>query len=176
MGRDRWTSTSTLYLTPEAGDAWGEEAATTSQTGTQQITQAGEVTPPRDVTRALKLPPDASAIARRRVMFLDGTPVEIVNSYYPATVAAGTGLAEPKKIPGGAVTLLARLGYHPDDVREDITARLPNDEEQQTLGISEHEPVLILHRLCLTNAGVPFEYAVMTMVARSSHLQYRLAG
>jgi DNA-binding GntR family transcriptional regulator len=118
----------------------------------------------------------AQVIVRRRVMLLDGQPVELVDSHYPVTVADGTPLAEMTKISGGAVSLLASLGYHADDVREEITARLPTDSEQDALNIGEHEPVLVLTRVILTSDGRPFEFTVMRMIAQGRHLRYRMAA
>jgi DNA-binding GntR family transcriptional regulator len=173
MRSGRQNSTSDRYLTPGSGDAWATEAASTSQQGTQRITSAGEIAAPSAVAAALRLEPDARVVLRQRVMLLDGHPVELTDSYYPADIAAGTPLAYRAKIPGGSVTLLAKRGYTPDRVVDDITARPPTPEEQHALSISERDPVIVLTRVTSAADGTPFEYAVMTMTAAGRHLRYQ---
>ncbi|KXK62329.1 hypothetical protein AWW66_08855 [Micromonospora rosaria] len=166
-------STSDRYLTPDGGDVWANEAASTGQQGTQRITAAEEIPAPSEVADALGLTPNEPVVLRRRVMLLDGHAVELTDSYYPSGIAAGTPLADRAKIPGGSVTLLANLGYTPDRAVDDITARLPTPEEQHELHISERDPVIVLTRLTVDAAGTPFEYSVMTMTAAGRHLRYQ---
>ena len=175
MTGNRWTSTSDRYLAPTSDDAWATEAAEHADQGTQHLGDVGEIAASDDVAAALNLTPGAPVVVRRRVMLLNGQPVELTDSYYPTAVASGTPLAEPAKIPGGAVTLLANLGYTPHDVREDITARPPTPEDRLDLNIPEQEPVIILTRTSRTRDGRPYEYSVMTMVARGRRLTYRMA-
>jgi DNA-binding GntR family transcriptional regulator len=104
-------------------------------------------------------------VVRRRLILLDRQPVELADSYYPAAIATGTALAAPQRIRGGAVTLLADLGYSTADIVEEITARLPDPDEVSRLEIGEHEPLIVLARLSRDAAGTPVEYAVNRMVA-----------
>ena len=62
---------------------------------------------------------------RRRIIFLDDMPTELTDTYFPVEVAAGTRLADTRKIPGGAVTLLATMGYRAHRVHEEVCARMP---------------------------------------------------
>ncbi|MER7166454.1 UTRA domain-containing protein [Micromonospora sp. NPDC000207] len=169
----RQDSTSDRYVTPGGGDAWAQEAASTGRRGTQRITAAEEIAASAEVAEALRLAPNTPVVLRRRVMLLDGHPVELTDSYYPGGIATGTPLAEPAKIPGGAVTLLANLGFTPDRAVDDVTARLPTPGEQVELRISERDPVIVLTRLTFTADGTPFEYSVMTMTATGRHLRYQ---
>ncbi|MFI6228698.1 GntR family transcriptional regulator [Micromonospora echinospora] len=173
MNSQPQSSTSDRYITPGQGDAWAAEAAATGQRGTQRVTAAEEVTAPPEVAAALDLNPDATVVLRRRVMLLDGRPVELTDSYYPSSIAAGTPLAELGKIPGGAITLLADLGYTPNHAWDDITARTPTPKEQHELDITERDPVIVLTRLTFAADGTPFEYSVMTMTAAGRHLRYQ---
>src|SRR5436305_1117472 len=115
-----WTSVSAPYVTPRAsGDPWMQEAAQHGRTGTQRLREVLTIPPPPAVAEALDLQPGKPVVVRRRVMLLDNQPVELTDSYYPATIAGGTPLAEHRKIPGGAVTLLASLGYRTRPAQED---------------------------------------------------------
>jgi GntR family transcriptional regulator len=173
-----WVSVSAPYLRPRPPgepDAWAEEAAQHERIGTQRLREVAEIVPPRRVTEDLGIPAGESVIVRRRTVLLDEHPVELVDSYYPAALARGTGLAKPSKIRGGAITLLAELGHRPLQVQEDVCAREPTREERELLRLDEREWVLVLSRTLLDDKGVPVEMSVMTMIARGRHLRYRLA-
>lgn len=157
-------------------DAWSEETARAGRVGTQRIREVATVPPPADVASALGLRSDATAVVRRRTMLLDDRPVELTDSWYPERIAAGTALASPGKIKGGAVTLLAGLGYAVHEAREDITFRAATAGEAAELEIPAGTPVITLFRTCLTAEGEPFEASVMVMIAEGRHLRYRLTA
>jgi DNA-binding GntR family transcriptional regulator len=122
----------------------------------------------------LALDPGETAVVRRRLMRLDGEPVEIVSSYYPRAIAAGTALAEHRKIKGGAPTLLAQLGRTACRVIEDVEARTPTEPERAALSIDAAEPVLVLSRLTLSRNDEPTEVSVMVMKASERRLRYEI--
>ncbi|MFI6101552.1 GntR family transcriptional regulator [Lentzea sp. NPDC051213] len=172
-----WTDVSAPYLTPRTGprsDAWAEEAAAQGRRGTQKLREVGEVLPPSDVARALGLGDGESAIVRRRTMFLDDQPFELTDSYYPLAVASGTPLAEPRKVRGGAPTVLANLGRRPHRIREDVSTRPATDEERVLLELDDMQWVLILFRTAMAEDGTPIEVSVMTMVPTNRRLTYEL--
>lgn len=172
-----WTSNSVPYLTPREGgqaDAWTHSTAEAGRIGTQDLRLVEQSVPPNDVADALNLSPGELAILRSRAIHLDGQPIEIADSWYPLSVAQGTPLAEPRKIRGGAVTLLTDLGYTPHEAREDISVRASDADEAHELNIPEGDPLIVLFRTTLTSSGMPFEVAVMRMVAAGRHLRYRL--
>jgi GntR family transcriptional regulator len=172
-----WIVNSLPYLSPRLegrADAWSEEAAQTGRAGTQRIREVVTDIPPADVASELGLPPGAPAVVRRRTMLLDGQPVELTDSWYPEKIAAGTPLAAPGKIKGGAITLLSSFGYAVHEAREDITFRAAAAGEAAELGRPAGSPVIVLSRTCLTAEGTPFEASVMVMVAEGRHLRYRL--
>jgi DNA-binding GntR family transcriptional regulator len=126
------------------------------------------------VADMLGLDRGAPVVLRRRLMLFDDHPVELVDSYYPATVALGTRLAEFRKIPGGAVALLAELGHPPRRVREDVSARLSTTDEQAALRLGSPSCVLLLARTLITENDLHVEASVMTMVADGRRLRYEL--
>jgi GntR family transcriptional regulator len=175
---DRWVSTSASYVGQRpagSGDAWSEEAARAGGVGTHRLREVADVVPPADVAAGLGQGPQTRAVVRRRVVLLDGRPVELADSYYPVALAQGTGLAEPRKIRGGAPTLLASLGYPLASVVEDVSARPPVEDEVRRLELAADEWVMVLFRVASTAAGQPVEVSVMTMRARGRHLGYRLS-
>ncbi|MFG2177634.1 UTRA domain-containing protein [Streptomyces abikoensis] len=176
MTGQRWTSQSINYLTPrssESSDAWAEEASQKGSKGTQSILFVGEVVPPRIVAAELDLEPGGVAVVRQRAMYLDGHPVELTDSYYPVGIARGTRLAEARKIPGGAVTLLAQLGKAVAHVSESVNVDLPGPEIERALQLTSGEPVLVLTRTSHSREGEPVEVSVMTMT-RGTRLGYEM--
>ncbi|MFJ6634440.1 GntR family transcriptional regulator [Streptomyces sp. NPDC091376] len=177
MSSSDWVSTSLPYLAPRLqgrGDAWGDEAATQGRQGTQRIVHAGEVPAPSVVAELFGTADGAPVIVRRRIIELDGEPCELTDTYYPTEIAGGTRLAGTAKIRGGAVTLLAELGYVGVRVREDVTARLPRAEECETLGLPSDAPVLQLTRLTLDRDDRPIQADLMTMPAHRQRLRYEI--
>lgn len=143
-------------------DAWTEEA---KQRGSQQLTHVGETEPPQVVARALRLPPNGTAIVRRRLILLDGDVIELADSYYPPAIAAGTGLAQKRKIKGGAPTLLAALGHTARHVCEDLEFSEADEAERTTLSLPEGACVLRLLRTTSAEDGTPLEAQLMVMKA-----------
>ncbi|EMF51094.1 UTRA domain-containing protein [Streptomyces bottropensis] len=178
MHENRWVSTSMPYLTPREkgqGDAWGADAAAQGRRGTQRILYAGEVAAPAEVARLLGSTEGEPVVVRRRLILLDDRPNELTDTYYPAGIARGTALAGTARIPGGAVTLLARLGHIGALVREDVTADNPDDEERATLRTAPDEPVLRLTRVTFDRDDRPIQVDRMVMPARSQRLRYEIA-
>jgi DNA-binding GntR family transcriptional regulator len=118
---DQESVSSTPYVTPHRGDAWAADAARRGMAGTQRLLVVETIEAPGAVREALSLRPGDRVVVRRRLIFLDGQPVELADSSYPAAIAGATALAETTKIRGGAVTLLGRLGHAPAEFVEEIT-------------------------------------------------------
>jgi Transcriptional regulators len=172
---NRWAGSSTPYIESGQGDAWGKEAAQQGRSGKQRILDAAEEPAPFAVAEALHLRPGTLVVARRRLILLDEQPVEIARSYWPTTVAAGTALAGTGKIRGGAVTLLAELGYQPGEVAEDVQTRPPTKEEAEALQLTDNsEWVLALTRTITTPDRHPYEVSVMVSPGRIGRLHYSM--
>jgi GntR family transcriptional regulator len=173
-----WDASSGSYLSsrpPGAADAWTEATARAGRSGTQQIREVTEAVPPPEVAAALRLAADQAAIVRRRTVFLDSKPIELVDSWYPASIASATPLAQPQKIKGGAVTLLASLGYPALKALDDVSVRGATDAEAELLGLSVGAPVIVVFRTTTSEGDVPFEVTVMIMVPDDRHLRYPLS-
>jgi DNA-binding GntR family transcriptional regulator len=161
-----WVVTSTPYLAPRlpgTGDAWSAEAASTDRVGTQTLLEVGERLPPFNVADRLDIRYSELAVVRRRLILLDGAPVELADSWYPLSVAAGTRLAENRKIPGGAVTYLAGLGYAARRSIEDVGAPVASADQSEMLGLPPGSRLLELVRTSLAADGSPFEVTLMAM-------------
>jgi GntR family transcriptional regulator len=173
MGKGRWVGSSSLYLRP-GGDAWKQEAATQGGAGSQRITYAGETIPPSDVAAALRTPGGEPVVMRRRIVLLDEQPVEIADSYWPRDIAADTALTEAGRIRGGAVALLAELGWTPNEVAEAVTTRPPLQGEMEALELNAEEWVLVLTRVITNDEGRPYEATVMVAPGSTRQLNYSM--
>lgn len=178
MNDSKWLSVSLPYVLPRppgGGDAWADDAARQGGRGSQRLLEVTEVPALDDVAEALGVAPGDPVVLRRRLILLDDRPVELADSYYPVSIARGTPLAEARKIRGGAVTLLAELGYRPGQVREDVHTRVPDAAEREALRLEQGEWVLCLTRLLSTSAGMPVEASMMRMVPHGRRLRYELS-
>ena len=175
MSASKWVSTSMPYLTPREkgqGDAWSADAAAQGRRGTQRIVHAEEVPAPAEVAGQFRIAEGEPVVVRRRLILLDDEPNELTDTYYPADIARGTGLAGTAKIPGGAVTLLASLGHAGVLVREDVTAGMPDEDERHALRTAQGDPVLRLTRLTLDRDDRPIQLDRMVMPALRQRLRY----
>jgi DNA-binding GntR family transcriptional regulator len=166
---------SALYLRPAAAgapDAWTDQAAARGGTGGQRLLYAGVARPPQRIAVAMGVEPDDSVVLRQRLVLLDGAPVELTDSYFPLHIAGGTPLEEPRKIKGGAVTLLASLGYVGSKAEETVSSRPPTAAEQQALEITGSDWVLDVFRIVTGQNGNPIEVTTMTMPAAGRTLHY----
>lgn len=165
------------YIAPPANgeaDAWTRSAAAAGQVGTQQLLEVTEVSAPAAVVAALALPDMARVVVRRRLIILDGRPVELADSYYPESLAAGTVLAEARKIRGGAPKALADLGrvavYADEEVELDSTATA---DEAGLLEVPAGTRVVRTLRVLVDEQG-PFDVETAVMLPAGRTLRHRI--
>ncbi len=161
-----WVTASTPYLSPRAdgqADPWAREAADAGHVGRSKVVSAGDAIPSDLVAALLDIEPGSRAVRRRRIVTLDDRPVEIADSWYPTAIADGTGLAGPEPIKGGALRLLADLGYSAVRHTEDVSVISLDGESAGLLALPVGEAALELVRTSFTENGTPFEVAVMVM-------------
>lgn len=154
--------------------SWVSEAARRSRRGETRIVAVGEVAAPAQVAQALGIDPRAVVQLRHRVMLLDGEPAEVVWSYYPVGIARGTGLAESRRIKGGAPRLLAEMGLPPREFVDRVSVRLPTSEEFVALELPPDVPVLRTIRVIFTDDARPIEVTVMVKAGHRCQLEYHV--
>lgn len=177
MASERGLDDSSAYLAPPpegAPDAW--TAAAGNGDTTQLLLGVEEIVPPESIAAALELSAAETVVVRSRLMLLDGKPVEIAKSYYPNLLAAGTPLAEDRKIKGGAPVALAALGlvvaYADETV--DLDSR-PLGEDALLLQVDEMTRVVRLFRTAYTETDTPIEVTASVMLPAGRKLQHRIA-
>jgi GntR family transcriptional regulator len=137
-----------------------------------KILEVAEVHPPREVAEGLRLSPEGTAVIRRRLTHHRGEPVEVVESYYPMEIAAGTDLAKQGRIDGGAPRALADLGYPQRHFTDRVSVRMPTTEEIGLLDLP-NVPVIRQFRVIYSDGERPVEASVMVKGGHLYELLYR---
>jgi GntR family transcriptional regulator len=159
---------------PSGVSVWASEAAGRDLAVDQiEISEAGV---PQDVAALLGLPDGAKAVVRSRRFVLDGKPVLVARSWIPASIAAGTAIAQPDTGPGGSYARLADLGHAPARFREDLRSRMPSPDEAERLAIAPGTPVVEIIRVALDANGTPVEVNEMTADASAYVFRYEFTA
>ena len=85
-----------------------------------------------------------------------------MTSYYRQEDVEGTALVDPRPGIAGAVggyAILTERGLAPDEMTEDMFARMPTVEEMLAFDLPSGEPVVELHRITRTADGRVVEFA-----------------
>lgn len=151
---------------------WLTNAAERGKRGSVQLLDVAEVRPPADVAAALGLTEDGTAVMRRQVLSHDGDPVELVTSYYPLDLAAGTAMSARRKIPGGTPALLTQMGYPPRRTVDRVSARVPTQDQYEALRLPSDLPVLRTLRVVYSDDERPIEVTVMAKAGHLYELRY----
>jgi GntR family transcriptional regulator len=93
-------------------------------------------------------------VRRVRHALIDGEPVQLQRSYFPAAVVAGTPLARSRFLKAGTFATLRAISHPPARISEEITTGLPTDEEAAVLGPG---PVLRVTRVTRGQDGTALE-------------------
>src|SRR5690606_36166722 len=93
------------------------------------------------IAHVLDLEPDATVTVRRRQYLVEGRPVQLAASYYPADLVDGSPITEIDTGPGGSYARLEELGHKPTRFREELRARMPQAEEIEARQLSQGAPV-----------------------------------
>jgi GntR family transcriptional regulator len=121
------------------------------------------------VTRVLGAP---EVWVRRRRYSVDGRPVQLAASHFPADLVEGTAVILPDTGPGGVYARLGDLGHAPLHFTEEVRARMPLPGEAELLGLPAGNPVVIVSRIAYDVEGMPVELNEMTLDAAAYVLQY----
>jgi GntR family transcriptional regulator len=113
-------------------------------------------------------------IIRSRRYSLNGAPVETATSYIPADLARGTPIADPNPGPGGIYARLEELGHTLERFTEEVSARMPTQDEARLLAIVPGVPVFRLIRTAFDVEGRAVEVCDTVMSAAAYVLNYEL--
>jgi GntR family transcriptional regulator len=157
---------------PAGRAIWDQDAAGRTR---EESVEAGLGQAPDDIALRLDLDDDAAVVIRQRRYVLDGRPVTLATSWLPASIAAGTAIAERDTGPGGSYARLADLGHAPVRFREDVQARMPLAGEAELLELLPGTPVVVVTRTAWDAAGHPVDVTRMTSDASRYVFRYDFA-
>jgi GntR family transcriptional regulator len=148
------------------------------QSPRQHILEVGTVPAPDDVADRLDVDSGSPVVVRRRLMLVDGEPVARCDSYYPLRIAAGTRLAEPGPIRGGAYGLIedpnGPIGRELVRTIEDLVSRMPLPAEAEQLRLRPGVPVVRILRTAFGRNDVPLEVQETVAAADKHEFRYEV--
>jgi GntR family transcriptional regulator len=151
------------------------QALDQGQTPEQVILEVATIAAPLEVSMRLNLDEGAPVVVRRRVFRLDGQPVALCDSYYPAEWADGTAIAEMENISGGVHALIEDpAGPIRRSVArsvDDLVARMPVPHEVESLDLPPGMPVVRVVRTIYDVDDAPLE--VQDTVAAADRHTFR---
>ncbi|WP_226350988.1 GntR family transcriptional regulator [Pseudonocardia sp. ICBG601] len=101
---------------------------------------------------------EATAVVKRRRMWVAGVPTQLADSYIPASVDAQIGYSAGQTAPGGIYGLLEANGFPLARFREELMSRQARPEEAVALHLPTGAPVTALVRHAITGDGRVVEY------------------
>jgi GntR family transcriptional regulator len=122
-----------------------------------------------DVARVLG---SAEVWVRRRRYSVDGRPVQLSVSHFPAALVEGTPIVREDTGPGGVYARLGDIGHPPVHFTEELRARMPHPHETILLDLPAGTPVIAIMRTAYSANGTPVEINEMILDAASYVLQY----
>ncbi|MER6975982.1 GntR family transcriptional regulator [Streptomyces carpinensis] len=142
-----------------------------------RLVEVGHVSVPARIASALGLPKRTKVLVRRFLVEEDGEAVELVSSYFPAGMADGTELDSSETLSGSVRQHLeARKKVRFDHVTERVSARLPEADEAELLGLPDGVPVLSVLVVVCDASGQALQVADVLLPADRQELEdtYRL--
>ena len=155
--------TGSIYRARRAtGEAnYNAEAKAQGQRPKQVIREVVETAAPEKIADRFGIEPGAPVIVRRLLFLVDDQPMQLCDSYYEYSVAAGTPLAEAKLIKGGANSFIENpdgpIGRRIVQFIEDLDIRMPYPHEVEQLDIPIGVPVAKVMRTAYDSAGDALE-------------------
>ena len=186
LKRDGWLESRQGYGTVVRGrpavvenqDRRGRQALTRDESQVSgRLVEVGYVPVPTRVASVLGLPKRAKVLIRRFLVEEDGEPVELVSSYFPAGLAAGTDLESGEALNGSAREHLeTRKRVRFDHVTERVSARLPKRAEVELLDLPDGVPVLSVLVVACDASGRALQVSDVLLPADRQELEdtYRL--
>ncbi|GIH10319.1 histidine utilization repressor [Rhizocola hellebori] len=135
--------------------------------------QIAEVPAPEHVAQTLDLKPGDPTLLRSRTLFANNEPTQIADSYIPAAIAKlSPELRNENAGPGGSYGRLSDIGHGPARFTEDVTVRMPTEQEQQILELEAAQPVFQIWHVAFDAKNKPVEVAKHVMPGHLWQLHY----
>ncbi|MFD5429278.1 GntR family transcriptional regulator [Streptomyces sp. NPDC127084] len=155
--------------------AYLAESARSGATAKVSVLYIGPMEAPEGIAERLDVPVGAQVLARRRLYFRNGVPVETATSYLPWDVVKDIPqLFSENPGPGGIYARLEDDGHVFTEFVETLTARPAAKAEASELALSPGAPVIHLLRNAVTEQGRVVEVCDTLMAADQFVFEYRI--
>ena len=135
-------------------------------------TETGHAVPPATVARLLGIPELTEAVYRKRRMYAGTEPLQLATSWIPADIADGTPITQPDTGPGGTYSRLAELGHSQAQFSEEVSVKVPDDEEASALNIDPDHRIYAITRTATDAASRVVEVNMIVMPTHQWTLRY----
>lgn len=125
------------------------------------------------VAERLGIELESPVVARKRVIFLDGEPFHINDTFYPYDLASDTKIMSPADIPGGSNYVLAEKGYRERWAIDEFFVRMPTPDESRRLRLSAGSPVAMHVVTGLTDNDEPVRCDIFILPGDRHVIMYR---
>jgi GntR family transcriptional regulator len=154
------------------------QVAEQGQRPEQRLLEVGQVEAPVEVAVRLEIEENVSVIVRRRLFLVEDQAVALCDSYYPADLVAGTAIAEPVRIRGGAHAVIEDpAGPIRRSVArsvDELVGRMPTRQESDQLQLSPGVPVVRVLRTIYDTEGAPLEVQDSVVAADRHKFRYEV--
>ncbi|MFB6899326.1 GntR family transcriptional regulator [Streptomyces hydrogenans] len=155
--------------------AYLAESAQSGATAKVSVLFIGPMEASEEIAGRLGVEPGAQVLARRRLYFRNGTPVETASSYLPWDVVKDIPeLFSENPGPGGIYARLESDGHVFEEFVETLQARPASKAEASELALSPGAPVVHLLRNAVTKTGRVVEVCDTLMAADQFVFEYRI--
>ncbi|WP_187283957.1 GntR family transcriptional regulator [Streptomyces sp. adm13(2018)] len=155
--------------------AYLAESEQSGATAKVSVLYIGPMEAPADIAERLGVDVGTQVLARRRLYFRNGTPVETASSYLPWDVVKDIPeLFAENPGPGGIYARLEGHGHTFTEFVETLQARPASKAESSELALSPGAPVVHLLRDAVTKKGRVVEVCDTLMAADQFVFQYRI--
>lgn len=145
----------------------------------QRLTEVATVKASDEVAVRLDLDEDVTVVVRRRLFLVDDQPIALCDSFYPASIASGTAIAEHHRIRGG----VHRVIEDPSGpIRrsiarsvDELIARMPTAAEAMQLDLSTGTPVVRVLRTIYDTDDQPLEVQYTLAAADRHEFRYEVS-
>jgi DNA-binding GntR family transcriptional regulator len=96
-----------------------------------------------EIGKRLQLAEDTVVVARRRIRYINGQPVNINDTHFPLEIAKDSAIMSPADVKAGTNQLLADLGYPQARAIDEIFVRMPTPDHIHRLDLGPGTPVAV---------------------------------
>lgn len=159
------------YRDGQPVEAWAGQISEEGRVPTQHI-DVGIIAADEGIAERLQLEIGARVVARRRVRSINGSTININDSYYPMALVEGSRVLEPGDVSEGVTRVLIELGYNQVRWVDEIDVAMPTPEQRERLKLDIGTPVAIHTVTAYTDEDVPIRCTVNVLPGDRHHIVY----